>query len=98
MTKRLLIRPEAQVDLEEAALWYEEQRPGLGEVFAGKIFDLIDQIAERPHQFPAVEPSVRRGLLRRFPYAVYFILDEEAVVIIAVLHQRRDPAVWQRRM
>jgi plasmid stabilization system protein ParE len=97
MIARLLIRPEAQGDLEEAVLWYEEQRPGLGEVFAAKIFGLLQQIAGSPNQFPAVGPDVRRGLLRRFPHAVYFVLEEDEVVIIAILHQRRDPAVWQRR-
>jgi plasmid stabilization system protein ParE len=40
---------------------------------------------------------VRRALLQRFPYAVYFILDDQIIVILAILHQRRDPAVWKRR-
>jgi plasmid stabilization system protein ParE len=98
MTPRLLIRPEAHADLEEAALWYEDQRPGLGEIFSRQMFALIDQIAEWPLRFSVVARSVRRGFLYRFPYAVYFIVDERAIVIIAVLHQRRDPAVWKRRM
>jgi plasmid stabilization system protein ParE len=99
MTPRLLIRPEAQVDLEEAVLWYEEQRPGLGEVLSRKIFELIDRITAAPLHFPSVAPSVRRGLLQRFPYAIYFLLENDPpeVVIIAILHQHRDPAMWKRR-
>jgi plasmid stabilization system protein ParE len=97
MTPTPLLRPEAQVDFEAAAFWYEDQRPGLGELFSAEVSDLIQRIAESPLRFPAVLPSVRRGLLHGFPYAVYFTVEEQEVVILAVLHQRRDPAVWKRR-
>lgn len=98
MTPLYLIRPEAQVDIEESAVWYEEQRSGLGERFTTELFDLIHRIAETPLQFPVIGRSVRRGLLNKFPYSVYFLLEERIAVIIAVLHQRRDPAVWKRRV
>jgi plasmid stabilization system protein ParE len=98
MTPRYLIRPEAQADIEEAALWYEDQRPVLGETFTTELFELIDRIAQSPLQFPVVGLSTRRGLLQRFPYAVFFLLDEGSlVVVLAVLHQRRNPAIWKRR-
>jgi plasmid stabilization system protein ParE len=65
---------------------------GLGEAFFEQAFDLIQKIAKSPHQFPSVAPPVRRALLHRFPYAIYFLLEEETLMIIAVLHQRRDPS------
>lgn len=98
MAAHFLIRPEAQADIEESAFWYEDQRPGLGELFTAELFELIHRIAEFPRQFPSVGSPVRRGLLHRFPYAVYFLFEEETAVIIAVLHQRRDPAVWKGRV
>lgn len=98
MTRPFFLRPEAQVDIEEAALWYEDQRSGLGDLFTTETFGLIQRIAEAPLQFPRVGQLVRRGLLERFPYSVYFIPDEHATVILAVLHQRRDPATWKRRV
>ena len=98
MTARFLIRPEAQADIEEAAFWYEDQRPALGELFTRELFELIHRIAEAPLQFPSIGTPVRRGLLHKFPYAVYFLCDEDETVIVAVLHQRRDPAVWKRRV
>jgi plasmid stabilization system protein ParE len=97
MTSRFLIRPEAQADIEQSAFWYEDRRPGLGELFTGELFELIHRIVEAPLQFPSVGALVRRGLLHKFPYAVYFLLEREDAVIIAVLHQKRDPAVWQGR-
>jgi plasmid stabilization system protein ParE len=98
MASRFLIRPEAQVDIEESALWYEDQQPELGELFTRELFELMARISEAPLQFPSIGASTRRGLLHKFPYAVYFLLEEDRVVIIAVLHQRRNPSVWKRRL
>jgi plasmid stabilization system protein ParE len=98
MTSPFLIRPEAQADIEQAVIWYEDQRPGLGELFSGELFELIFRIAEAPLQFPSSGRSLKRGLLHRFPYAVYFLVEVDQTVIVAVLHQRRNPAVWKNRV
>ena len=97
MTVNFRIRPEARSELEQAALWYEDQRSGLGRLFNDELFDLLRQIVAAPRQFPVVMQETRRALLRRFPYSVYFTTDSDGVVIVAVLHQRRNPAVWRRR-
>ena len=97
MALRALLRPEARVDLEEAAYWYEDQRQGLGDRFASEVLDLVRRIGGSPLLFPEVFPPVRRGLLQRFPYAVYFVIEETMIVVLAIVHQRRDPAAWKRR-
>lgn len=97
MSPRLLLRPEARLDIEEAAFWYEDQRVGLGDRLTAELGDLLIRIEKSPLQFPLVDHGVRRGLLHRFPYAVYFVL-EEAVIVLAVLHQRRNPEVWKQRI
>ena len=98
MSTRLLFRPEARLDIEDAAGWYEDQRSDLGRRLAGEITSLLDRIRKTPLQFPVVGEGVRRGLLHRFPYAVYFLLEDDAVTVLAVLHQRRDPELWKRRL
>lgn len=98
MSTRLLFRPEARLDIEDAAVWYEDQRSGLGRRLADEITSLLDRIRKAPLQFPVVGEGVRRGLLHRFPYAVYFLLEDDAVTVLAVLHQRRDPELWKRRL
>ena len=55
------------------------------------------RIADDPFRYQDLQSGVRRILLRRFPYAVYFAVEPEAVVVLAVLHVSRDPAEWQRR-
>ena len=96
-TKRLIIRPEAQRDIWEAAHWYEAQGPGLGARFTNTLDKLMKRITAFPLQFPAVEEEVRRALLHRFPYAVYFVIADDGIVVIAVLHQRRHPDTWKQR-
>lgn len=97
MTRRFIVRPLAEADLEDAARWYEDERAGLSERFLSDVDRTIARIRERPFEFPAVSGDVRRALLHTFPYAVYFRTSDEAVVVLAVLHLRRNPRVWRRR-
>lgn len=89
---------EAERDIEEGAFWYEQQRAGLGVEFVLELDVVLERVETVPRQFPEIEPRVRRALLRRFPYAVYFVIDEEAVGVFAVLHQSRDPEIWKARL
>ena len=99
MAAELEDRPEAQDDIEAAALWYEVQRTGLGERFVSEVDVLIDRIRSHPLQFPPIEPPVRRALLHRFPYALYFVSEDEGGgVVLAVLHQHRNPDAWRDRL
>ena len=97
MMRQLVVRPEARLDIEDAARWYDNERPALGSRFLDAVDELITRIGEWPHQFPEIEEGVRRGLLRRFPYGVYFVEDRSAVSILAVLHLHRHPDTWKGR-
>jgi plasmid stabilization system protein ParE len=97
MTRRFTVRPLAEADLEEAARWYDDERAGLADRFLSDVDRTFARIRERPLQFPTVSSEVRRALLHTFPYAVYFRASEEVVVVLAVLHLRRNPKVWRRR-
>ena len=60
--------------------------------------ELMLQIAETPRMFPEVTSDHRRGLLRRFPYGVYFLIEASRIVVQAVLHLHRDPGVLRTRL
>jgi len=98
MRRALVVRPEAELDVEEAAFWYDDRQSGLGDRFTAKLNQLLPRIAEYPFQFPEIGRDVRRGLLERFPYAVYFTVSEDTVTVIAVFHQQRHPDRWKLRM
>ena len=99
---RLVVRPSAELDIQDAADWYEDEEIGLGGQFVDELRHVIQRISELPSQFPDVGRGARRALLKRFPYAIYFLLrgegDERAVILLAVLHQRRSPSVWRTRV
>ena len=93
----VIVRPGAQADIQEAVLWCESQRAGLGREFILRFDALVERIVQTPLHFPEIGSGVRRALLQRFPYAIYFIVAA-CPVVIAVLHQRRHPDTWKRRL
>jgi hypothetical protein len=72
MARRLIVRPLAEADLENAARWYDEERAGLPDRFLTDVDRTLARIRERPFQFPTVAEDVRRALWHTFPYAVTY--------------------------
>lgn len=95
--KRLLSTPRADLDVEAAFEWYENERSGLGLEFLDELRATYNRIADGPLTYQVIRSGIRRALLRRFPYAVYFAVEEAVVLVLTVLHASRDPAEWQRR-
>jgi plasmid stabilization system protein ParE len=98
MSRRFIVRPLAEADLENAAQWYDEERPGLAQRFLKDVDRSFVRLRERPLQFPMVAGDVRRALLHTFPYAIYFRVSDEMVVVLALLHLRRNPKIWRGRV
>ena len=93
---RLISEPRADLDVEAAFEWYENERQGLGLEFLDELRAAYNRIADGPLKYQELRGGIRRALLRRFPYAVYFAIEGDVVVVVAVLHASRDPAEWQR--
>jgi plasmid stabilization system protein ParE len=87
----------AREELIEAQDWYEGEATGLGRRFRQAINVVIDRMIDNLHQFPIVFKNVRRALLRRFPYTLFFVVEDDALIVIACFHASRDPSHWQRR-
>ena len=97
MTRTLIVRPEAEADLAASKLWYEEQHEGLGAKFLVEVDATFRRIESGPLAFGFVRAKLRRALLRRFPFGVFYVLTQEHIVVVAVLHAARDPRLWGRR-
>lgn len=95
---QLVSEPRADLDIEAAFLWYEKEQSGLGLEFLDELRGVYNQIVEGPFKYPHLRSGVRRALVRRFPYIVYFSVETTVIVVLAVLHASRDPAEWQRRI
>ena len=90
--RRIVIRRAAAADARSAAAWYEAERAGLGLQFLFELDAAIARAANNPLSYEFRFKNFRRVLMRRFPYAVYFLADSEAVRVVAVLHQHRRHA------
>ena len=93
----LVIRPQADNEITETALWYEAQRPGLGSDFLEAVHAAAGRAREAPAQYPRVHGDMRRVLLQRFPYMLIFEELGDEVVVLACIHGHREPDVWQSR-
>lgn len=97
MSLPLVFHREARDELHEAYRWYEERRAGLGEEFLAAVRDVLNRVQAHPEIYAQVYQDVRRGVTRRFPYAIYYRVRPERVEVLAVFHGRRDPRGWQER-
>ena len=98
MSRRLIVRPEAEAEMTDAFDWYEDRVPGLGSEFLLCVDAVFSGILRSPQQYPRVHKVVRRALTRRFPYEALFVEDDERVVVLAVFHAKRNPKRWQDRI
>lgn len=95
---RLEATPAVELDIEATFGWYEREEPGLGFEFAKELRAAYDRILDHPLGYRDLRSGIRRALARRFPYAVYFSIEEDVIVVLAVSHTARDPEEWQRRI
>jgi len=93
---QFILWPSAQADVDAALAWYDRRASGLARRLLDELTVAFDRITGNPFQFPLIEEPVRRTLLHKFPYSVYYLIEEEIVVVIAVVHQRRHPDTWKR--
>ena len=93
----VIFTPAARAELIEAQDWYEGEAPGLGRRFRQAVEVLAERMRANPRQFPVVFKSVRRAVLRRFPYALFFVVEDQTLFVIVCFHASRDPLQWQSR-
>jgi plasmid stabilization system protein ParE len=94
---RLDVRPEAEVDVLQAASWYDREREGLGSEFVNELRASFARIEAGPLRFPLVLGDFRRAIVHRFPFGVFFVVEEDRTTVLAVMHLHRDPRTWQKR-
>lgn len=92
-----VVRAAAAADVEEAWQWYEARREGLGDEFLQVVGAAIESIHAHPESAPLVHRDIRRQLLRRFPYGLFYRLIEGRVVVVACFHAKRHPRAWRSR-
>ncbi len=97
MSVPIIFRRVARREFDDAADWYEQRCAGLGVRFVAAVQHVLDEAAANPARYPAVFGDVREGVVRGFPYCAYYRDDSAQIVVLAVFHASRDPAIWQSR-
>jgi len=100
---RVELHPEARAEFRSAAIWYDEQRPGLGDEFVAEVTAMLTRIAQASHAYPLwpnvkdTAVPIRRALVQRFPYAIAFEVHSNEIRVLAVAHAKRRPLYWVTR-
>jgi plasmid stabilization system protein ParE len=98
MVYKLIVEPEAEYDLHQAFDWYEQQRSGLGREFLECVDEVLKRLSEMPESRAVDYRNARLALVKRFPYVVCYLIDDDTVYVMAVFHGHRDPETWRDRI
>ena len=98
MKYRVIVSPEAENDLKEAFSWYEDNRTGLGYDFLLQVDAGINFINRNPEIHPIEYRGARKHLIKRFPYKIIYLVEEERIIVLAVLHGKRSPDLMKKRI
>ena len=98
MKYRVIVRPEAEDDLKEAFLWYEDKRHGLGYDFLLQVDEGIRFIERNPETSPPEHKGTRKHLIKRFPYKIIYVIEKEEIIILAIIHGKRRPDLIKKRI
>ena len=88
----------AEMELAEALSYYEEQQAGLGIQFAAEVDRAIERIVAHPEGWSPISARVRRCRISRFPYGVLYQRRQQEILVVGVMHLRRDPTSWRDRL
>jgi toxin ParE1/3/4 len=92
----VIYRPAAEFELQDAYRWYEERERGLGSEFIQCIDACVETICRHPEIYPIAHREIRQGVVRRFPFTIYYVPTKDAIIILSVFHSSREPLKRQR--
>ena len=94
MKYNLIVKPEAELDMLEAAKWYEDKQENLGSRFLEEAEEKLYLITQNPLHYQIRYKITRLALIAHFPYAIHFLVEDKYVIVLAVLGTREDPEKW----
>jgi toxin ParE1/3/4 len=89
---------EARAEYGAAVSYYDERRVGLGARFVVAVEGALQSVRAEPRRWPFLEEDVRRRLTQVFPYAVLYTIEEDFILVVAVMHCHREPGYWKHRL
>ena len=97
MIYELTWRPQAKDEFDEAYDWHETQRAGLGDAFAKEVHESLELLKRNPKIHAKEYHEIRKSVLKRFPYSIYYYIEDKTVVVLSIFHGKRNPDEWKSR-
>jgi plasmid stabilization system protein ParE len=91
MVFQVIFKPLAQLEATEAFDWYAQSHINMGDAFSTEVERTSGFLSRNPYLYPKIEEEVRRANLDRFPYSLFYVIDDEVVSVLSCFHQHRDP-------
>ncbi len=98
MNRLIFIHEVAEIEINEAANFYDLKCPGLSKDFIDEIQKAINTIAEFPDATPIIKGKIRKKTLLKFPYSLFYSVRKDSIRILAIAHQKRRPFYWSSRI
>ena len=95
--KRLIILPFAEIDIRDTVSYYREQSEGLDKDFINNIDSSFNEILKNPEAYPIAKYDIRKFVVSKFPFCIYYINNIDALYILAIFHDKRNPRDWTKR-
>ena len=97
MVSKIIVKPLAEIDINESVNWYELHNEKLAEEFLFELRDAVRIVSNSPLGFAKRYKEIRAFSLNKFPYNIYYIIENDTMFIVAVLHQKRNPKILKTR-
>lgn len=94
MSRTLRLRSIAEEEIASIALWYEFERVGLGSRFLDEAQNVFVNLRQFPFMYQTILPEIHRAPLNNFPYAIFYTVNEEEIIILGCRHMHQNPVSW----
>ncbi len=95
--KKLIILPFAEIDIKDTVSYYKELNDGLDGDFINAIDSSFKEILKNPEAFPIAKYDIRKFVVGKFPFCIYYIDNVDTLYILAIFHDKRNPKDWTKR-
>lgn len=95
--KKIIVLPDAEKDIKETVKFYNENSEELEERFKLSLDFSFTQILQSPKLYPYVKFDIRKFVIKKFPFSIFYIDRKDAIYILAVFHDKRNPKEWKKR-
>ncbi|GAX39174.1 plasmid stabilization system [Tolypothrix sp. NIES-4075] len=92
-----VFHPEALAEYTEAVQYYAKQRAEVAQAFIDVVEDAVYRIRESPTRWAVLDENVRRCLTQKFPYGILYTIEQDYILILAVMYCSREPGYWKSR-